>query len=96
MEFESDKNKAELNIKRHNISFADAEYIFDDLNSVEIFDAIHSQNENRFNRLGLTAKGLLFVVYSVNESENDEIIRIISARKATKKEIEIYNEFNRK
>ncbi len=95
MDFEWDEKKAEVNIKRHSVSFADAEETFDDLDSVEFFDKDHSDNENRFNRLGLTQKGLLFIVYTVFDSENDEIIRIISARKATKKEIEIYNEFNR-
>ncbi len=87
MIFEWDENKAKINLQRHSISFEDAKAAFDDENAVDERDESHSEDELRFNLIGLTEKGLLFVVYT--ERGND-VIRIISARKATKFEEEIY------
>lgn len=87
MIFEWDADKAESNLQRHNISFEEAVSAFDDENLVDEFDESHSENELRFNLIGLTEKGLLFVVYT---ERGDDVIRIISARKATKFEEEIY------
>jgi uncharacterized protein len=87
MVFEWDSEKAKINLQRHNISFEEARLAFDDKNLVDALDESHSDNELRFNLIGLTEKGLLFVVYT---ERGDDVIRIISARKATKFEEEIY------
>jgi uncharacterized DUF497 family protein len=87
MIFEWDSEKAKINLQRHNISFEDACLAFDDENLVDAKDEPHSHEELRFNLIGLTEKGLLFVVYT---ERGDDVIRIISARKANKFEEEIY------
>ena len=87
MIFEWDENKAKINFQRHGISFEEAELAFNDDNAVDGLDESHSKNETRFNLIGLTERGLIFVVYTERE---ENIIRIISARKATKFEEEIY------
>lgn len=87
MIFEWDESKAKINFQRHRISFEEAELAFDDANAVDALDESHSENEIRFYLIGLTEKGLLFVVYTEREGN---VIRIISARKATKFEEEIY------
>lgn len=95
MKFESETSKAKENERKHDgVTFVEAEKVFDDLNAVEFFDEMHSDQETRFQRLGLSAKRLLFVVYVVREENGEEIIRLISARKATFREEQIYNEYN--
>ncbi|HEX9960523.1 MAG TPA: BrnT family toxin [Pyrinomonadaceae bacterium] len=95
MEFVCDENKAKINLQRHGGSFAEAEEVFDDLSAIEFFDDLHSEEEERFRRVGLSAGRLLFVVYSVQEENGRELIRLISARKADAREERIYNEYNR-
>jgi uncharacterized protein len=96
MKFIWDINKAKENIRNHAVSFDEAVEIFDDLNSIESFDSLHSADELRFRRLGLSSKRLLFLIYTIREViDNDEVIRIISARKANNKEIIFYNESNK-
>lgn len=95
MKFDSDEKKARDNKRKHDVSFAEAEEVFDDFNSVEFFDETHSETETRFKRVGLSGKRLLFVIYTVREENGEEIVRLISARKATSMEVQIYNEFNR-
>ena len=88
MKFEWDINKAELNIKNHGVSFSEAEEVFYDDFALDVYDDSHSDfEEQRFLILGLTAKGVLLVVYTVRI---EEIYRIISARKATKSEENSY------
>ena len=85
--WDEDKNKS--NQKKHRISFKEAQTVFHDENARLISDGEHSQNEDRFILLGLSyTLRLLIVVHSYRES--DEIIRIISARKATKNETKYY------
>ena len=88
-EFEWDEDKNIINIQKHGISFNEAKTIFDDEFVLFYPDDEHSQNEERFIAIGesVTEK-LLMVCYC--EKENAEIIRLISARKAGKIEIEIY------
>ncbi len=88
MIFEWDSEKAKINLLRHGVSFEEAQLAFDDKNLIEAIDESHSDLELRFILIGLMANGLLFVVYT--EPENGEVIRIISARNATKFEEEIY------
>jgi len=84
-----DQSKDKINQKKHGISFNEAKTIFYDENARLISDNEHSQNEDRFILLGLSyTLRLLIVVHSYRE--NDEIIRIISARKATKNETKFY------
>jgi len=69
--------------------FEEAQSVFFDENAIEFFDPDHSETENRFLLLGLSYRlRILLVCYCLRESEN--MIRIISARKATKKEQKEY------
>lgn len=88
--FEWDKNKNILNQKQHGITFEEAKTVFYDDNARLIHDPDHSLNEDRFILLGLSTKfRILTVIHTYRKS--DEIIRIISARKATKNETKYYN-----
>ncbi len=83
--FEWDSRKASSNQKKHGVSFDEASSAFFDENALVIPDPDHSKEEDRFVLLGLSsAVRLLVVVHCYRES--DEVIRIISARKATKTE----------
>ncbi len=85
MKFEWDLRKADQNLKKHKVSFEDASTVFfDDLAKIT-FDPDHSEDEHRQILIGHSYnKKLLFVVHIAYEEKN--VIRIISARKATKKE----------
>jgi uncharacterized DUF497 family protein len=85
--WEDKKNKD--NIKKHGISFEEVETVFYDPNGKLIDDPDHSDNEDRFIFLGLSKMLHLLVVCHCYR-ENDDIIRIITARKATKKETKYY------
>ena len=91
MRFLWDQNKNLANIKKHKISFEEAKTVFFDDNARLIPDSEHSISEERFIILGLTNKFRLLVVVHTYK-ENDDIIRIISARKATKSESKYYYE----
>lgn len=93
MQFESDKNKADENLKKHGISFDEAEEVFEDSNALDDYDSAHSQDEQRFVRIGLSSRRLLFVSYTVR-TNGEEIYRLISARKATANEESLYNDAN--
>ena len=84
-----DKDKNEDNIRKHKISFEEAETVFYDPNGKLIADPDHSDEEDRFIILGLSKLLHLLVVCHCYR-ENDEVIRIITARKATKKETSFY------
>jgi uncharacterized DUF497 family protein len=84
-----DENKNQDNIKKHHISFEEAKTVFYDPNGKLIGDPDHSDNEDRFIILGLSNKLRLLVVCHCYR-ENDETVRIITARKATRKETKYY------
>jgi uncharacterized DUF497 family protein len=84
-----DKNKNRENIRKHKISFEEAETVFYDPNGRVIHDPDHSATEDRFVLLGLSELLNLLVVCHCYR-ENDDIIRIITARKATKNEARWY------
>ena len=87
--FEWDFEKAEINLKKHKVSFEEAESVFYDPNAILISDPEHSDEEDGFIILGVSNKSKILVVchcYRVN----DEVIRIISARKATTNEKKQY------
>ena len=87
--FEWDNDKNRSNKKKHNVSFEEAETVFYDDNARLIPDPDHSEDEDRFILLGLSNKmRMLVVVHTYRESE--EIIRIISARRATRNEAKFY------
>ena len=98
MTFEWDENKAVENERKHEgVSFKEAAEVFLDANAVEDYDDEHSDAEEvRYLRIGNSSKRLLRVSFTVRADETeDEIIRIISARKGKAKEKEIYYEQNR-
>lgn len=86
--FEWDASKASFNKKKHGISFDEAKSVFFDENAIVIHDPEHSDEEERFIILGLSTEANLLVVCHC--FRHNEIIRIISARKATKKEMTQY------
>ena len=92
IKFDWDKNKARINLAKHKVSFEEAQSVFDDDNARLIFDPDHSESEDRFILLGLSCSlKVLTVVHCYKDEDN--IIRLISARKATKSEIKNYKEY---
>jgi len=90
--FTWDNTKAKSNIEKHTISFEEAKTVFDDANARLIYDPDHSEDEDRFILLGMSHKSkILTVVHCYRDDENN--IRIISARKSTKKETKQYREY---
>ena len=87
--FDWDEGKNLSNRKKHGISFEEAETVFVDENALLIHDPDHSGEEDRFVLLGLSAKLRMLVVNHCYR-KNDEVIRIISARKATRMERKQY------
>ena len=89
--FEWDENKNQINQKKHQVSFEEAKTVFYDEEALVIDDPEYSQEEERFIILGLSQKAnLLVVCHCCRASET--VIRIISARKATKNETKQYYE----
>jgi len=89
--FEWDENKNKTNIKKHGVCFEDAKTVFYDDDAILFDDPIHSSNEERFLIIGLSATNKTLIVSHCYRS-NDNVIRIISARKATNSERKIYEE----
>ena len=90
--FEWDPLKAKENLRKHRISFERAATIFYDLHARSIFDTEHSEDEDRWVTLGMDSGGNLLVVIHTFHVIDDSSrrIRIISARKATRKETRQY------
>lgn len=89
IKFEWDKNKNEVNKKKHKISFEEAKTVFYDEAALLIDDPEHSKEEERFIILGLSNQTKLLVVCHCYRA-SETVIRIISARKATKTESKQY------
>ena len=85
--FQWDESKANANLKKHGVSFDEAKTIFNDPFSVTIDDPDHSIDENRYVDIGLSSKGRLIVVSYIGRNDR---IRIISGRKATRRERKDY------
>ena len=83
--FEWDENKATANKLKHKGSFEEAQTVFLDENAIRFFDPDHSEEEDRFLMLGMSFTLRTLVVCHCYR-ENDSMIRIISARKADKRE----------
>lgn len=91
LEFTWDETKARSNAKKHGVSFAEAQSAFSDERARVIDDPDHSDDEDRFILLGMSAKPrILIVVYAYRDREAH--IRIISARKAMPQERALYNQ----
>ena len=89
----SAENKNAINKSKHAISFEEAQTVFYDEEALVIDDPEHSEQEERFIILGMSTRAnLLVVCHCYRQSET--VIRIISARKATKNEARQYNEWN--
>jgi len=85
LRFEWDERKERANIKKHGVSFNEAQSVFYDENAIQYFDPDHSDDEGRFILLGISYKLRTIVVcHCFRESET--IVRIISARKAASDE----------
>ncbi|MBP5414220.1 MAG: BrnT family toxin [Lachnospiraceae bacterium] len=89
MKFEWDLNKALTNVKKHGVSFEEASTVFDDENAILFDDPDHSESEERFMLLGLSIEANMLIVCHCVRKEGS-IIRIISARRATKSETKQY------
>jgi uncharacterized protein len=88
LDYEWDPKKYHQNLKKHGVRFEDAILIWMDPFANEYLDEVNSEAEERFIRIGLNPlKGILMVVFC---ERHESIIRIISARFATSKEIEDY------
>ncbi len=90
LRFEWDPKKAQENRRKHGVSFEEAETVFTDDFAILIDDPDHSDQEDRFLLLGLSANLRTLVVSHIYRKA-EYVIRIISARKATRKEREVYN-----
>ena len=91
VKFEWDKNKNELNQKKHKISFEEAKTVFYDEEALLIDDPEHSQEEARFIILGLSKRANLLVVCHCYRA-SETVIRIIFAKKKKKNETKQYYE----
>lgn len=90
--FEWDRRKNAANKKNHRVSFEVATLIFNDPNLVSYLDTRFDYGEERWISVGsICGSGVLIVAHTLREEHNgEEIIRIISARKATRREEERY------
>lgn len=91
MELEWDAAKAALNLRKHGVSFEDAELVFLDDGRIEFFDRREDYGEDRWATIGLAYSSVLYVVYAVR---HEDTIRLISARKANADERKQYREAN--
>lgn len=90
MKFSWDENKNAINKEKHGISFEVAKLVFDDPLHISIQDR-HENGEERWQTLGvINGVTILVVAHGIYEEHNEEIIRLISARKATKRERSSY------
>ena len=89
IKFEWDPRKDSANQRKHGVSFEEAQSVFFDGNAIQFYDEHHSEQEDRFIMLGLSIRSRILVVYHC-ERESGNVIRIISARKATRSERKYY------
>ena len=89
LNFEWDDKKAKSNLIKHKISFEEASTAFGDDLSITIEDPLHSDNENRLILIGKSNNNKTLIVVHIEQTDS---IRLISARKATKREQKFYEE----
>ena len=90
--FEWDWRKAAQNKSKHKVSFEEASGVFRDPCALSLYDDEHSKDEDRWLTLGISSAGLLLVVSHsyIKTSKDGCVIRIISARRATRREQKQY------
>ncbi|MBS0184343.1 MAG: BrnT family toxin [Nitrospira sp.] len=90
--FEWDIQKAIINYEKHGVSFEEATTAFSDPNALDGEDLAHSQHERRRQRLAQSVTGrILLVIYTIRRKDHEkEIIRLISARQASRSERQAY------
>ena len=91
MEFEWDPRKAEINLRKHGVSFTEAGTVFGDDLAITVPDPDHSLNEERFITVGWSNRRRLLMV---SHTDRGNRVRIISARELTKSERKDYEETN--
>ncbi|MDM8540168.1 BrnT family toxin [Desulfococcaceae bacterium HSG9] len=92
MKFEWDTNKEKINIQKRGITFEQASYVFADPFALNKYDDDHSEDEDRWILLGKSLNEIvLVVVHTFRNSDGTESVRIISARRATKREKQAYH-----
>jgi uncharacterized DUF497 family protein len=85
LSFEWDEAKSKQNVRKHGVSFPEAQTVFFDDHAVEFYDDLHSEWENRFLLLGRSSRSrILLICYCLRAPGS--VIRLISARKATSNE----------
>ena len=94
MRFEWDDKKEEANIRKHGIDFSTAALVFNDENRLDLYDEIHSESEDRYITIGMVG-GIAYVVFVVY-TEKKDVIRLISARKATRLERSLYYDYSQR
>ena len=93
MKFEWDRKKENINIKKHDVTFEQASYVFSDPFALNRYDEAHSDDEERWVLLGKSLnETILLVAHTFRGNDGKEFVRIISARRATKKEEKFYKE----
>jgi uncharacterized protein len=89
MDFEWDPDKAFGNLAKHGVAFPDAATVFGDPQAITYSDPDHSEDEDRFLTFGHSIQGHLLIV---SHTDRGQRTRIISARRATRKERKLYEE----
>jgi len=89
LQFEWDPNKAARNVEKHHVSFDEAATVFDDPVFITVIDEEHSADEERYITIGRSQRGRLLLVA---HTDHEGRIRVISARKATRRERKFYAE----
>lgn len=90
MIFDWDNDKAASNLRKHGVAFELAQQVWDDALHITVFDR-HEENEERWHAIGLVCGVvILTVVHAFLATSEEDVIRIISARKATKDERKRY------
>jgi uncharacterized DUF497 family protein len=93
MKFEWDSEKERINIQKHGITFEQASYVFADPFALNKYDDEHSYEEDRWLLLGRSLNELILaVVHTFTDDNGLESVRIISARKAAKREQQAYQQ----
>ena len=89
--FDWDSAKAESNLEKHGVSFEEAKSVFFDEHAIQFYDDENSQlEEDRFLLLGMSIESRVLLVCHCERGDSGEVIRIISARPATKSEKRYY------
>ena len=89
LKFEWNPEKNEVNLRKHGVSFEEAETVFEDERAITIYDERHSDEEDRFKIIGISRNMRELTVCHCSRN-GDEIIRIISAWRATSNEFKLY------